>query len=383
MMRIGHHRRFTANHTLHIDLGRHRLFVKLNPCPAEADAEVHGHRRLAGHYPVPQLHRRIRVGRWTLLTYRRVGTGVPDEGLLLDEITHADLTGHTGRLDACLDSILAHYRSAVTGTVRRSPLSATIQKLYGERTRPGGRLDDYYGTNRPMLATDGGNPLRPSDLRRTALMVNGHHHRIDYAALVAWLRERLDPGRPEWAAITQGDPTDFNIGWTQAEGPFWFDYDTGGLNALAGEFANFLWYQLLLGGWLVPSYNPHAFADHPAGIATQRLNRPTVRFQREPGRLVIDYQHSPSAARHHAIVRYYAELIRPITTRLGITDVTDWLRPWLVMRILAVYRLGDLRPADAAISIAILAQVLDSGTTIEKLFGMTTKESPHLLEQQP
>lgn len=383
MIRIGHHRRFTANHTLHVDVGRRRLFLKLNPNPAEAVREVHGHQQLAGHYPVPKLHRRIRLGRWTLLVYQRIGTGRPDEGLLLDEVARADLTGDGSRLDACLDSVLAQYRSTITGTMQHAPLSATVQKLYGERARAGGRLDKYYGPNEPLLPIAGSGPVRPSSLRRTLLLVNGQPHRIDFAALVTWLRERFEPTRFEAAAITQGDPTDFNIGWTPAEGPVWFDYDTGGRNAVAGEFADFLWYQYLLGGWLVPAYNPHAFADHTAGTVTQPLNRPTVQFHREHDRVIIDYQHRPSAARCHTIARYHAELIRPITTCLGITDLMQWLRPWLVMRILAVYRLGDLQPADAALSIAILAQVLDPTTTVEQLFGLDTKVPHQVLERQP
>ncbi|MGH3736181.1 MAG: hypothetical protein ACRDT6_11260 [Micromonosporaceae bacterium] len=336
-----------------------------------------------GHYPVPKLHRRSRLGRWTVLTYQRVGTGRPDEGLLLDEITRAELTDDTSRLDACLDDVLAHYRSTITATLRRSPLSATVQKLYGERARAGGRLDRYYGSDEPLLAVKGSDPVRPSDLHRNLLMVNGRPYRVDYAALVAWLRKRFDPTRLEPAAITQGDPTDFNIGWTPAGGPVWFDYDTGGLNAVAGEFANFLWYQFLLGCWLVPTHNPHAFADHPAGITTQQFNRPTVSLERGHDRLVIDYQHRPSPARRRAIAKYHTELVQPIATRLSVTDLMDWLRPWLAMRILAVHRLCDMRPTDAALSVAFLAQVLDAETTIDSLSGIAPEMPHRTLERKP
>jgi hypothetical protein len=48
-----------------------------------------------------------------------------------------------------------------------------------------------------------------------------------------------------------------------AGGPVWFDFDTGGLNALPGEFACFLLYQRLHGAWLTPRYNRAAFATTP------------------------------------------------------------------------------------------------------------------------
>jgi hypothetical protein len=359
VIRLGHHRRFTANHTLHVDLGRRRLFVKVSSNPVEAAEEIRGHARLAGQYPVPALHHRARAGRWTLLAYQRVGGTGPDHGLLLDEITHADATGDLARLDTCLTEVLDRYRRVITATVDRRPLSATVGKLYTDRALPGGRLDTYYRDNRPLLVLPGGQPLRPAHLRHTTLVVNGVAHRIDFTDLVGWLRERLGPSRTEWAALTQGDPTDPNIGWTPQDGPIWFDYDTGGANAVPGEFACFLCYQHLHGGWLVPTYNRAAFGDHPAVIAGRHLNQPTVHIRSGgTGEVSIDYRHTPSPARRHAITRYHAELVAPLAEAAGITDLAGWLRPWLVMRILAVYRLGDLHATDAALCLAYLAEIL-------------------------
>lgn len=46
MLKIAHYRRFTANHTWHVDWTSRRLFMKANPHHDEARAECAGQARL-------------------------------------------------------------------------------------------------------------------------------------------------------------------------------------------------------------------------------------------------------------------------------------------------------------------------------------------------
>ncbi|GAB3866036.1 hypothetical protein ACFPIJ_13435 [Dactylosporangium cerinum] len=372
MLSIGHHRRFTANHTWHVNLPGHRLFLKLSPNPEEAIAERAGHEQLRGHYPVPVLRACLRAHRWTLLAYDRFGGEMPGQGLLLDEINYADLTGALTRLDHCLDDLLSHYQQVIAATAVRTRLADTTSKLYGDRASAGGRLDSYYRNGSHLLTFADHASVSAADLATTTLLVDGQPHNVDFERLITVLRCRFDPDRIEWAAITQGDPTDLNLGWTPEQGPVWFDFDTGGRNALAGEFACFLWYQHLHGGWLVPTYNPAAFVDHPAALQHRVLNRPSVQVRRESARVIsIDRRHEPSAARRHTISRYVHELVTPTAIALGVDDIVGWLRPWLIMRLLAVYHLGRLTAEDAGLHLAYLTQILDPDTTLDGLFATT------------
>lgn len=369
MLRIGHHRRFTANHTWHLDYAGRHLFIKASPSSQEARAERAGHARISGFYPVPRLHAARRVGRWTVLAYDRWPHLSLDTGLLLDEISHADLTGDTTRLDACLTAVFSRYRQAISRTLRRAITADTIGKPYGDRAAPGGRLDRYYQGDTPWPLTQDA-CLRPSDLAALTLVVNGHEHALDFAELTDWLRCRLAPGSPVWAAISQGDPTDFNVGWSPADGPVWFDYDTGGLNALPGEFACFLLYQRLHGAWLTPRYDKAAFRDHPSALAPAVLAKPAVRVRHGRHLLSIDYRHTPTPGRRRVLRSYLTEIIQPIARQLGIDDLMDWLRPYLVMRILAVYHLAELEPRDTALSVGLLTEALDPAVTLPAFLGM-------------
>jgi hypothetical protein len=370
-IRIGHHRRFTANHTWHVDWRRQALFLKANPHHDEAMAECHGHAKISSHYPVPPLRGHRRVARWTLLVYDRWLHLGQDAGLLLDEISYADLTSDLVRLDRCLTDVLGHYAGTIAKTLRRTTNADTVSKLYGERAAPGGRLDSYYGADRPWLASEGSRRVRPSELAGLRLVVNGRRHDLDFANVVTWLRSAFSADRPVWAAITQGDPTDMNIGWSPQGGPVWFDYDTGGLNAIPGEFACFLLYQRLHGAWLTPHYNPAALRDHPAAIEAVVRCEPVVQMQHVPTSLTIVYRHRPSPARRHVMRRYLDEIVYPVANQLDISDLMEWLRPYLVMRLLAVYDLASLKPRDAGLSIGLLAEALAPTTTLPDFLALT------------
>ncbi|MDM4722801.1 hypothetical protein QTQ03_25550 [Micromonospora sp. WMMA1363] len=369
MIRIARHRRFTANHTLHLDIGSRRLFVKINPNRSEAAVEIVGYEQMRSHYPVPALHVHRRIGRWTVTVYDRHQPDQPDTGLLLDAIT-ADGIGARTHLDRGLDAIIGHYRHVISATMRQVPASQTIGKLYRDRAQPGGRLHRYYAHNPTLLTMPDGSGIRCGDLREATLVINGQPRRLDFDALVTDLRTALHPDQQVWAALTQGDPTDFNIGLDGENRAVWFDYDTAGLNALAGEIACFLWYQRLHAAWLVPRYNPGAFTDHQRALADAvkpqlRLARPTART------ITIDYQHRPSAPRQHTLARYLAELAQPLASGIG-ADLPAWLRPYLAMRLLAVYPLQQMESADAALSIGLLADLYAPEVDLTQLLGLVT-----------
>jgi hypothetical protein len=380
MLRVGHYRRFTANHTWHVDAAGRRLFIKASPVRQEACAEREGHQRISRFYTVPCLRGTRNIGNWTILAYDRWPHLGTDAGLLLDEISRTDFTGDTSRLDDCLTAVLGSYRDVTSRTLLRLPLAETVGKLHRDRAVPGGRLDRYYQADKLWLLPHGAS-IRPSDLAALTLAVNGREHRVDFANVMTWLRSSLAPSRPVWAAVTQGDPTDFNLGWSPAGGPVWFDYDTGGLNALPGEFACFLLYQRLHGAWLTPRYNRAAFRDHPAALLPASLARPLLRTWHCGDLLGIDYRHAPGPGRSHAIRRYLTEIVQPAAAQLGIRDLMDWLRPYLVMRILGVYSLADLHPADTALSLGLLAEALDPVTTPADFLGMNQDHAEATVER--
>ncbi|MGL5864541.1 MAG: hypothetical protein ACRCYX_01540 [Dermatophilaceae bacterium] len=375
MPRIASHRRFTANHTWHVDWAGNTLFVKASPNHNEARAECAGHARIRKFYPVPRLRGARRVTRWTVLAYDRWPHLDHDSGLLLDEITHADLTGCLARLDTCLTAVFRQYQHVIGGTLRHTINGETISKLYGDRAAPDGRLDQYYRPNALWPIADGTRGVRPEDLADLRLVVNGREYTVDFAELKTRLQVHFARNSPVWAAITQGDPTDINIGWSPADGPVWFDYETGGLNALSGEFACFLLYQRLHGAWLTPHYNRAAFDDHPSALALATLAEPLVHVEYIRSSLVIDYRHTPSPARRHVLRRYLDEIVRPIAGHLGIDDLMAWLRPYLVMRLLAVYHVADLEPRDTALSLALLAQAVHPETTLPHFLALTPSDA--------
>ncbi|MFF3172090.1 hypothetical protein ACFVQ0_05675 [Streptomyces sp. NPDC057900] len=353
LLRVGPVRRFTRNLLCPVNLLGRPLLLKYTPDPSEARQEIRGHARLTRHYRVPTLHAHLRVPGGHLLAYERLPGG-PDQGLLLD-LLNADEP--SSALHNYMDRLTSTYGDVILTTARPTDPALVIQKLYGNRAAPGGRLDRYYA-GRDFLVADGLVDIPVSRLGTYALSINGRRHHLDWTSTLRWLRAHFASTEPVWAALTQGDPTDVNLAHPLA----WFDYDTAGMNSILGEFANFLWYASALGGWLVPTYNPAAFADHPATFNRMPSNSPEMRradIDQATGTIHIDYVSRLSAPRRTAVTLYWDRLVRPLAEHLWPgADLSHLLRPYLVMRILAVYNLADLAPEDRLVLLARLTDAM-------------------------
>ncbi|MFB7761515.1 hypothetical protein [Streptomyces xiamenensis] len=353
LLRVGPVRRFTRNLLCPVDLFGHSLLLKYTRNPAEAGEEINGHARLARHYRVPALHAHLRVPGGHLLAYERLPGGT-DRGLLLDLLNASEASGG---LRAYMNQLTTAYRQAILATARTTDRTRVVRKLYWDRAAPGGRLDEYYG-GRDFLIADDLIDVPVSRLDTYDLNINGCRHHLDWVATLRWLRAHFAETEPVWAALTQGDPTDVNLAHPLA----WFDYDTAGMNSISGEFANFLWYASTLGGWLVPTYNPAAFADHPATFARAPDNTPEIRradIEHTTSTIHIDYTPRLAATRRASVTMYWNQLVRPVADRLWPgADLANLLRPYLAMRILGVYNLADLAPADRLILLARLAEAM-------------------------
>ncbi|KMS74075.1 hypothetical protein ACM01_15735 [Streptomyces viridochromogenes] len=355
-LRIGPVRRFTRNLLVPVDIRSRRLLVKYTRDPVEARQEIRGHARLAGHYRVPALHTHLRVPGGYLLVYERLPAGT-DRGLLLDLL---NTTAATNELHAYMSQLTAAYRNVILATAQLAEPGLVVGKLYRDRAASGGRLDAYYsGVDFPVA--DGLIDVPLSRLGRYPVNINGLPYRLDWPAVLERLRTDFAAAAPVWAALTQGDPTDVNLAHPLA----WLDYDTAGLNSIAGEFANFLWYTSALGGWLVPTYNPAAFADHPATNVHILANTPEIHRADigQANRIIrIDYTMHLSEPRRAAVTAYWKQLVRPVAERLWPgSSIADLLRPYLAMRILGVYNLASLTPRDRLVLLARLAEAMSPG----------------------
>ncbi|WP_018567170.1 hypothetical protein [Streptomyces sp. PsTaAH-124] len=352
-LRIGPVRRFTRNLLCPVDLLGQPLLLKYTRDSAEAREAIRGHARLARHYRVPALHAHLRVPGGHLIAYERLSGGT-DQGLLLD-LLNADEP--SGDLHTYLDQLTIAYREVILATAWSADPAHVVRKLYWERAAPGSRLDSYYA-GKDFLVADNLIDVPVSRLDTYTLSVNGRRHCLDWAATLRWLRAHFATAEPVWAALTQGDPTDVNLAQPLA----WFDYDTAGTNSIPGEFANFLWYASALGGWLVPTYNPSAFADHPATFAHVPANTPEIRradVDHTTSTIHIDYAPCLSAPRQAAVTAYWNQLVRPVADRLWPDEnLANLLRPYLAMRILGVYDLADLAPEDRLVLLARLAEAM-------------------------
>jgi hypothetical protein len=100
--------------------------------------------------------------------------------------------------------------------------------------------------------------------------------------------------------------------------------------------------------------SPHAGearAEH-AGHTRIRAFYPVPELRGIPPLRPVDAHRLRPVARQHVMCRYLEELVWPVARRLGISDLAGWLRPYLVMRLLAVYDPAALNQDDTALTLA-------------------------------
>ncbi|WP_225850110.1 hypothetical protein [Streptomyces sp. HPF1205] len=368
---VGPIRRATRNLLLPLDVNGRPLLAKYTRDREEARQEIRGHARLLGHYHIPALHAHVRVPGGYLLAYERLPSG-RDKGLLLDLL---NTEAPTAELLQYMDNLTTAYRTVILATAQEVPPENVVRKLYWDRAAPGGRLDTYYaGADFPVA--EGIIDLPVSRLAEYVLVINGQPRTLGWTATLRRLRAHFQRTEPVWAALTQGDPTDVNLAHPLA----WLDYDTASPNSILGEFANFLWHATALGGWLVPTYNPAAFADHPATFHRVAANRPQLgraHVNHATRTIHIDYTAHVSAPRRTAATAYWHQLVEPVADKLWPhADLAELLRPYLAMRILAVYNLADLTPADRLLALARLAEAMSPSFAPATFFSVEEAPCP-------
>lgn len=231
-------------------------FRKILP-PDRARREVAGWRAVATMFPVPRLRDIRDVEDGCEVVYEDVFASGRCRWLLADSINSADRhPGDAGAVRALVDRVCDDLLTAAEATGVTARLEECVPDLYAERLVPGGRLDRWYTCPpRPAWVIDG-QRLDLGDLASRTWVVDGHALGCGWPAALTGLRSVL-AGHTRWAtAITQGDVTEPNI----TDPLCWLDFEHAGRNALAGDVANFLWYLLGMGGWLVPAYQPEVYA---------------------------------------------------------------------------------------------------------------------------
>jgi hypothetical protein len=321
----------------------------------QARRELAGRRMVAELMPVPRLVGIRQVADGCEIIYEDVFASGRCASLLADCINTADrdhtrLPEVSALVHHVCDSLLAAAQA--TGSIRT--LGECVPDLHAARLAAGGRLDRWYTRPpHPAWVIDG-QRLGPAELASRTLVANGHQIGSGWPVDLRELRSALD-GRTRWVtAITQGDVTEPNI----AQPLCWLDFEHAGRNALASDVANFLWYLLGMGGWLVPAYEPSVYArtlrSPVPPIATPVINHLHVTTRS----VEVTSIWRSGAGRHAAL----GALLRCLAGDLGSAlapggDVTARLRPFLALRILGVISLRQMSGTHAIACLAKLAEL--------------------------
>jgi len=213
-------------------------------------------------------------------------------------------------------------------------------------------LDRWYGRPPGPAWELGGQPVTAADLASRSLVAGGQALGPAWPVDLPQLRSALTGNYRCATAITQGDVTEPNL----AHPMCWLDFEHAGRNALASDTANFLWYLLGMGGWLVPAYQPAVY-ERTLRNPRPPVTTPVIEHLRVTGRTVeITCTWRAGAGRQAALATLLHRLATDLGTALapGTCDTTC-LRPFLATRILGVIPLHQMSGPHAILCLAQLA----------------------------
>lgn len=329
-------------------------FRKILP-PDQARRELAGWRMVAKLMPVPRLLDVRQAKDGYEVVYEDVFASGRCTSLLADCINAADRDhSRLPPVRALVNQVCDGLLAATQATGAISMLEACVPDLHAARLTPGGRLDRWY-THPPQPAwVVDGQRLGPADLVGRALVIGGREVGPGWPVDIAELRSALS-GRTCWVtAITQGDVTEPNI----TRPLCWLDFEHAGRNALASDAANFLWYLLGMGGWLVPTYEPGVYA-RTLRTPVPPMATPVIDSLRVTARsLEINGTWQVGAGRHAALATLLHRLAGDLGAALASDgDVAARLRPFLAVRILGVISLRQMSGPHAVACLAKLAEL--------------------------
>jgi hypothetical protein len=258
-------------------------------------------------------------------------------------------------LEAYAEELTSAYRRVILSTGRKLPKQRVRTKLFEDRVKPLGRIDEYYGEAVACSIPTGGEVVDVKDSHGIALAINGVSHTFHWQRVLHDLRQYFLGTEECTAAVTQGDPTELNLGVPL----MWFDFDNAGYNSVLGEWANFLWYVYILGGYAVPKYAPRLFRDHPCVLPLVQSRAPRLKTGRHGGAIFIDYAVDVGHPRRVLLSRYLKLLIEPVSK---VFDMEQWesdIRYYLALRIIGVYDIFKFQPQDSWFMLAKLAECMN------------------------
>lgn len=306
------------------------FFLKMKPLK-KGLLEIENYRKVKEIYPTPDLIYLIKSSRYCILLYNYEQSVDNLGGLLLDYL-YSDKFNKKK-----LNAILYFYRLSLKNKKVHSysyPAEKYFKNRINKRLKNGLLKDKRI---KPFL--------------RMNISVNGVRYRKDTKQVILDTINYFRKRNKELCFLTQGDPLTFNIGTK----PVFFDFDTSGFNALAGEAAIFIWAVFLAEVYYYPKYNPKSYTSRSIFLNEIKSNNPNVqkKISKKDNTLYLKLYYKLSKNRRY-IIKKYIETISKELTKNELDILKKSIKFFIAMRILATFDLKYYSSEDVLSSIAFL-----------------------------
>lgn len=306
------------------------LFLKMKPLK-KGLLEIENYRKVKRIYPTPELLYSIKSSKYCILLYDYEQSVDDTGGLLLDYLYHDKLNKKK------LNAILDFYRISLKNKKDYFHIYPS-EKYFKNRINK--RIENGFLKDK-----------RIKPFLKMNISVNGVRYQKNTKQIISDTVNYFKKRNRELCFLTQGDPLTINIGTK----PVFFDFDTSGFNALAGEVAIFIWAVFLAEVYYYPKYNPKSYISRSVFLKEIMDNKPRVlkKISRKDNTLLLKLAYNLSKNRRY-IIKRYIEIISKELTKKQRRDLNKSIKFFIAMRILATFDLKYYSSEDFLSSLAFL-----------------------------
>ncbi|MET4424255.1 hypothetical protein [Bradyrhizobium sp. RT3a] len=317
MLRVGGFR--TSSQARIVYLGGQRgLVLKLMPS-ARTYEEVSRYASVASHIPTPRLICSARLGGKGAILYERARSLGNGFELLAD----AFFQKNERIVRSIISEVLDTYASLIDRTLLWQDRTEANLVYFDDRIRSD-RLTDWY--------------LNASPFHNFVVSSESNGFRVNLLEILEYLIEWAEHPLPTFSILSQGDPTEVNIGVPLC----FFDFWAAGRNPVLGDMANLVWSIHAQGGYFAPIYNPVAVEFRSFVDRSIERNRPQISFEIDERKRTIEVRGRiiPDDCRRVALSLFVDSALWASTRKLflarGLNAEAEIL-PYLLCRVLFVF----------------------------------------------
>ncbi len=282
--------------------------------------EISGYLHIINNYPVSTLKKVIIIYDYTIIYFLNYDSITYKKGLLADVLRNENFLEYKKILNIYKQNMIYNSKFAY----------ATNNIFFIGRIK---RLKQWY------LNSD-------YKYLKYKICINGVVQKQNLFENISLLLKKLNHKRLYYCFLSQGDPTDLNIG----SAPVFLDFGCSGYNSFVGEFAILFW-NIFRGRYFAYKYHKNSYLYHEAYYEDIDNSIKNMNFSIDNAEKIININYHEVLSTPNKIFLEQLIYLYNSNSKKIISEINAYLKYFLAMRVISIFNLNNMELVDQIYSI--------------------------------